>query len=70
MDAEIPVTLQEPAEVLQVQACQGGSQRAKVLSRYRSASVNVASHYDSYSKMVASTILLGRYKILRLPGWI
>lgn len=29
----------------------------------------MAAHYDSPAKVVASALLLGRHKVLRLPRW-
>jgi glycerol-3-phosphate dehydrogenase len=46
----------------QIQASQGGFERAKILSRHSTAFVFMVAHYDSDQQLVASTLFLGRYK--------
>ena len=52
-------TSSDAAEWIQVQACQGGSTRAKVLFGYCTSSFQLAAHHDTRTEVVASTILLG-----------
>ncbi len=54
----------------QVQTCERSVAGTKVLPQYRTSPVNVATHHDSNTEMVASAILLGRNQVLRFLGWI
>ena len=54
---------------VQIQAGQRGFEGAEILSRYSTAFVFMVANYDSDQQLVASAILLGWYKVLRLLGW-
>lgn len=54
----------------QIQASQGGFERAKILSRHGTTFVFMVAYYDSHQQLVASTLLLGWYKAVRLLSWV
>lgn len=53
---------------MQVQAGEGGVAGAKILPGYRTTSIELATYHDTYTEMVAGSLFLGWYQILRLPG--
>lgn len=58
----MPTTMySDTAELIQVQARQGGSTGAEVLLGYRTSSLELVAHHDPHTKVVASAILLGWY---------
>lgn len=52
------------ANAVQVQTRKGGFEGEKIFLGHGTPSVNVATNHDPYSKLVASTVLLGRHQVL------
>lgn len=59
-----PSPMNREADAVQVQTGKGGSPGEKIFLGHSASSVNVATHHDSHTKLVASTVLLGRHQIL------
>lgn len=57
-------SMSREADAVQVQTGKGGFKGEKIFLRHGAPFVNVATYHDSHSKLVASTVLLGRHQVL------
>lgn len=57
-------SMNREADAVQVQTGKGGVEGEKIFLGHGAPSVNVATHHDPHSKLVASTVLLGRHQVL------
>lgn len=58
------ISMSREAYAVQVQTGKGGFEGEKIFFGHGAPSLNVATYHDSHSKLVASTVFLGRHQVL------